>query len=223
VVTLGLFLLCIELVLNFQVRTSLRESLGWGSGPQVKITAHLNWLSLKDVLEGRISWVRIDGENCIISNLRFAKLHLENQGFIFKLPVLFKERRLEFVHVNKTNIQAIVTASAFSDYLNLYYPQFQPLVKITPGTLIISGQAQIFKSIVPIKLAGALKIVSFKNLRFYPTRLFISGQGVPSHFLRFVGDQIPLQFSLMENWPLEIGTVNLKDGYVAMSFREIRQ
>ena len=210
----------VECWLNYKVRSDLRQSLGWGTGPRVKITAHLNWLSLVDVMNGRVGWVRIDGENCLISNLHFVKLHLENQGFTFNLPVLFQEKRLELVHLNKTKINAIVTASAFSDYLNLYYPQFKPTVKISPGVLVLRGQAPIFGNIVPVELTGSLKIVAPKNLRFYPTRLFIAKRAVPRDFLHFVGNQLPLQFSLMAEWPLAITSASLKEGYIAMAFKE---
>jgi hypothetical protein len=216
-----LIIFTVECWLNFKVRSYLRESLGWGSGPQVKITAHINWLSLVDVMNGQVGWVRIDGENCLISNLRFARLHLENQGFTFNLPALFKEKRLKLVHLNKTRINAIVTAPAFSDYLSLYYPQFKPTLKINPGMLVLRGQTSIFGNIVPVELAGLLKIVALKNLRFYPTRLFIAKRAVSHDFLRFVGNQLPLQFSLMAEWPLAITAVRLKEGYIAMGFKEI--
>jgi hypothetical protein len=219
----GIFLCLgtLECWLNFKVRRDLRQSLGWGSGPQVKIAAHLNWLSLTDVMKGRVGWVRIDGQNCLISNLRFAQLHLENKGFMFNLPLLFKERRLELIHLNKTRIRAMVTAPAFSDYMNLYYPQFKPVVKINPGKLTITGETQIFGNTVPAGLTGEVKIESPKNLRFYPTKLYISGRNVPSKYLHYIGTQIPLQFTLMEDWPLNVTAVSLKDGYVMLNFKEL--
>lgn len=216
-----LFLGAFECWLNFKVRGDLRQSLGWGSGPEVKIEAHINWLSLKDIISGRVGWVRIEGENCLISNLRFAELYLENEGFTFNLPLLFRERHLELIHLNKTRIHTKVTAAAFSDYLNLRYPEFKPVVTINLGELVLKGRIQLFGNTVPAELAGIIKIVSPKELRFYLTKLVVSGRNVPSKYLRYIGNQLPLQFTVMADWPLAVTAISLNSGYAALDFKEI--
>ncbi|MGE5583267.1 MAG: LmeA family phospholipid-binding protein [Bacillota bacterium] len=219
----GIFLLVLALEgwLNYWVRASLKESLGWGAGPQVKIAADLNWLSLYDLSQGRIRNVRVRAKNCLLSNLRFASLNLDNRGFTFNLPLLLKESRLEIKKINATKAEAVVTAAAFSDYLNLSYPQFKPAVDILPGELILAGQAPVFGTVVPVQIAGGLNIISPKDLRFYPTRLTISGREVPKDFLRFAGNQVPLSFSLLKGLPLQLETVALKKGFAYFSFKEI--
>jgi hypothetical protein len=187
----------------------------------VKIEAHLNWLSLKDIMGGRVGWVRIDAENCLISNLRFTKLHLENEGFAFNLPLLYKERRLEIIGLNKTRIQTKVSAGAFSEYMNLHYPEFKPVVTINPGELVVNGRIQLFGSTVPAELAGTIKIASPKDLRFYPTKLIVSGHKVHSKYLRYIGNQLPLQYAVMADWPLAVTSIELNSGYAALDFKEI--
>jgi hypothetical protein len=221
--TVCLILFTAECWLNFQVRSHLRQSLGWGIGPEVKIAAHLNWLSIHDVMQGRVGWVKIDAENCLISNLHFARLHLQNDGFSFDLPLLFKEQRLKLIHVNKTRIWAKVTATALSEFLTLHYPQFKPVVQINPDRLIVSGETQLFGNVVPAMLSGTVKIASLKNLRFYPTGLLVYGHTVPPNFLRFISTQVPLEFTLMADWPLSVTAVSLKAGYLALDFKEINQ
>lgn len=216
-----LFLGASECWLNFKVRRDLRQSLGWGSGPQVKINAHINWLSLKDILSGRVGWVRIDGENCLISNLRFTELHLDNKGFTFNLPRLFRERRLELIRLNQTRIHTRVAAAAFSDYLNIRYPEFKPAVTINPGELVLSGRIELFGNPVPAELAGAIKIVPPKDLRFFPTKLAISGRKVPSRYLSYIGNQLPMQFTVMADWPLAVTAISLNSGYAALDFQEL--
>jgi hypothetical protein len=221
----GIFLClgALECWLNFRVRYDLRQALGWGSGPQVKIDAHINWLSLTDVIKGRVGWVRIDGTNCLISNLRFTELHLKNEGFTFSLPLLLRDRTLKLVHLYKTSIHAKVAAAAFSNYVNLYYPQFKPAVAIYPGELVFNGKIQVFRDIVPVEIAGLVKIASPKDLRFYPIRLVVSGRTVPPKYLHYIGNQIPLQFTVMADWPLALTGVSLNSGYVLMDFKEIAQ
>jgi hypothetical protein len=221
--TVGLILFAAECWLNFQVRSHLRQSLGWGIGPEVKIAAHLNWLSIHDVMRGRVDWVKIDAKNCLISNLHFARLHLQNDGFTFDLPLLFKEKRLKLIQLNKTRIWAKVTATALSEFMKLHYPQFKPVVQINSDRVIVSGEAQLFGNVVPAMLSGTVKIASLKNLRFYPTGLFVYGHTVPPNFLRFIGAQVPLEFTLMADWPLSVTAVSLKPGYLALDFKEISQ
>ncbi len=210
-----------ECWLNFKVRQDLRDSLGWGSGSQVKIKAHLNWLSLVDVLKGRVGWVRIDAQNCLISNLRFAELHLVNEGFTFNLPLLFEKHQLELIHLSKTRIQTLIRASDFSDYVNLFYPQFKPRIKIIPGTVAFSGEARIFGKTVPMELTGFMKILPPKKLRFYPTHLMISGHSASANFLKLVGTRLPLEFELMSEWPLALTSIDLKNSLVVLNLKEM--
>ncbi len=219
----GLFLvlLSVEGWLNIWVRSSLKDSLGWGKDPKVKISADLNWLTLFDIAQGKIRWVRVKGENCIISNIRFTSLNFQNGGFTFNLSLLLTKQRLQLLSIGATTVEATVTAKSFSEYLNLLYPQLKPGVKIYPGEFLISSEAKLFEKEVPVQLAGELQISGPKNLRFYPTRLIISGRTVPKDFLRFLGNQIPLEFTLMEDWPLEVKEVTLKRDLLFLSFKEI--
>lgn len=211
----------LECWLNFKVRRDLRQALGWGSGPQIKIEAHLNWLSLVDVLKGRVGHVRIDAHNCLISNLRFAELHLVNEGFNFNFPILFHEHRLELIHLNSTKIQALITAPDFSDYVALFYPQFKPRLTIIPGELIFLGRAKIFGKFLPVELGGFMKVKPPKSLRFYPTHLVISGHSAPPNFLNFIGSQLPLEFKVMSEWPLELTSINLGNGSAVLNLKEM--
>ncbi len=211
----------LECWLNIKVRKDLRQSLGWGNGPQVKIEAHINWLSLVDVLKGRVGRLRIDAQNCLISNLHFTELHLVNKGFTFNFPLLLKEHQLELIHVGRTRIQALIRTSDFNDYVNLFYPQFKPRIKINPGEVFFSGEARILGKTVPLELSGSLKIISPKKLRFYPTYLAISGRSAPTNFLNFVGSQLPLEFELMREWPLMITNISLERDAALLKFQEI--
>ncbi len=210
----------LECWLNIKVRKNLRQSLGWGNGPQVKIEANINWLSLVDVLKGRVGHLRIDAHNCLISNLRFAELHLINEGFTFNFPVLFRKHRLELIHLNSTKIQALVTAADFSDYVGLFYPEFKPRLTIISGELIFSGRARLFGKPLPIELGGFMKIVPPKSLRFYPTQLRISGRTAPPDLLNFLGSQIPLKFQVLGKWPFALTSIDLGNGSVVLNLIE---
>lgn len=216
-----LFLASLEIYLNFHVRRSLRESMGWGSDPQVKIKARLNWLSLFDVLRGRVRWIKLQGENCRLSNLRFTKIELSNEGFKFNLPVLLKERRLVLLGIEDTSIKTVVSSEEFTEYMNFYYPQFQPSVRILPGKILLAGQTHIFHQTVPVELLGKLIIASPKTLRFLPLSLSISGRSFSKSFIEFIRTQIPLEFSLMKEWPLAVHALELKDGFVMLTFQEL--
>lgn len=218
------FFLCLgafECWLNFKVRQDLRDSLGWGNRSDVKIEAHLNWLSLTDIIQGRVGHLQINAQNCLINNLRFAELHLINKGFTFNFPLLFKEHKLELIHLGQTRIQALIRASDFSDYVNLFYPQFKPMIRMIPGTLILSGEARIFGKTVPMELTGLLKILPPKKLRFYPTHLRISKRSAPPELLNFVGSKLPLEFELMSDFPLAITAIDLGRDTAVLSFKEI--
>ncbi len=222
-IILAVVFLCLGILecwLNIKVRKDLRQSLGWGSGPQVKIEAHLNWLTMVDVFKGRVSHVRIDAHNCLISNLRFAELHLSNEGFTFNFPVLFRKHRLELIHLNSTRIQALVTAADFSDYVGLFYPEFKPQLTIIPGEIIFSGRARLFGQPLPIELGGFMKIVPPKSLRFYPTQLRISGRTAPPDLLNFLGAQFPLQFQLLGKWPFALTSIDLGNGSAVLNLKE---
>jgi hypothetical protein len=62
-------------------------------------------------------------------------------------------------------------------------------------------------------------LISSQVLRFDPKGLFIAGRPVPGSLLNLVGQQVPLDFSILTGWPLEITSVVIRKGYIDLSLR----
>lgn len=220
----GVFILTltVEFWLNFRIRASLRRNLTEEAGPGVKLESRISWMNLRDLAQGRIKYVRLRSQNCIINHLGYQELSVDNHGFNFDLPVLLKEKRLKFLAVHETKIQAVITEKALQDYLNFRFAPFQPQLQIFPGRFHLTGRAELYGNTVPLELDGYLTVSSPKHLRFYPNRLLVANKVVPRDFLQFFGTQLPLEFPILENWPLRITGFTLKKGVVTISFQEIK-
>jgi hypothetical protein len=134
--------------------------------------------------------------------------------------LLFK-KRLQFEAIQRTNVRAEVSADALRKYFDLFYPGLGLWVEVSPGYISLSGTARLFGKNVPVQLAGNLEISGPKNLRFFPERLYVSGRPVPRGLLRFIGTQWPLEFTILESWPLKLTGLILQKGRIFLFMREM--
>lgn len=223
IISVGLItlLLMIESGLNMWVRFGLYRSLASDRIRSTKIVSKVSWLGLGDILAGRVNRVRVNGRDCALNELRYSRLEIDSQGFRFNLRVLLKEKRLKILEMKKTRIKGIIQEAALNEYLNLRYPEYQSSVKIKTGGLILSGSAQILNQVIPVKLEGDLSSISEKKLRFYPTRLLIANSSVSGSLLRIVSQQVPLEFGVMEDWPLKLSGFKLNDQKIMITMEEM--
>ena len=217
---LAIFIL--EFSLNMWIRASLRKGLSRDLSSTTKIMTAISWLSLDDFFHGRVRWVKINAQNCRVGDLRYAGLQIDNRGFVCNLSKLLRRKELEFISLNQTTVAATIGETALQDYFNLFYPGTGLTLKILPEKWRLSATTEIFGNRVLAQLDGKIAIASEKSLRFYPERLIIAGRVVPRDFLKFIGNQIPLEFSIMERWPLRITGIRLGEGVVFIKFREVR-
>lgn len=217
-VLLGL-LIGAEIGLNLWVRAALAGAF-LGETGRGATRASISWIGLGDILEGRIKWVRVRARHCKIGSLEYKTLHIDNRGLILNMPILLKEKRLQISSIQSTKVQAQIDTAALQKYLNTFYAQFKPHLAILPNRLQFSGVAPVLGSPLPVRLEGDLRLSDPKRLQFFPTRLAIAGRPVAGNLLRFVSDQIPLQFGVLENWPLQIIGFSLKKGYIAVELQQ---
>lgn len=223
IISVGLItlLLMIECGLNWWVRNGLHRSLAADRARGTEIASQMSWLGLGDILAGRVNRFRVNARDCALNNLRYSRLEIDSQGFRFNLRVLLKEKRLKILEMKKTLINGIIEEAALNEYLNLRYPEYQSSVKIKTGGLILSGSAHILNQVIPVQLEGDLKVISEKKLRFYPTRLWIAKNSVSGSLLRIVGEQVPLEFGIMEDWPLKMSAFKLDDQKIMVTMEEL--
>lgn len=222
--TLGAFLilfLALEFGLNMWLRSGLRRGLVADSEASYQIETEMGWLRLTDIIGGRMNRISINARNCTLNDLRYSKLVLESRGFRFDFPVLLRERRLKITAMQETRINGVIDEAALNEYLNLRYPEYQSAVRIKPGGLIFAGSARVLNNNLPIILEGELKVVAERRLRFYPTRLTIAGRKVSASLLRIVGEQVPLEFGIMEGWPLQISDFQLRQKMMEVTMENI--
>lgn len=208
-----------EFGLNFWIRSALRASL-IDTGAKSQLKADLSWLSLPDLARGRIRYARLNATHCRISELNLARLDLVNEGFRFDLPLLLRGGGLRFLEVRKTAVEAWVSDQALSEYLRTHYPDYQLDLNVLADRVRLTGVASVFGNEVPILLEGEVAPVDYRNIRFFPKRLLISGRSMGSSFVGLIGDQIPLEFPLLPNLPLRLTGLRLKPGQVRLSWRE---
>lgn len=215
-----LILLGLECGLNIWVRVGLRRSLAADTGGKTEIVSKVSWLGLKDILAGKVNRVQINARNCLLNDLRYSRLVMDSEGFRFDLGVLLKEKRFKIREMERTRINGVIDESALNDYLDLRYPEYQSNVKLKPGGLILSGTARILNQLIQVQLEGDLKVISQKKLRFYPTRLRIANNNISGSLLRIVSEQVPLEFSIMEDWPLKMKAFQLEAQKIKVSMEE---
>lgn len=214
-------LLMVEGGLNFWIRSGLHRSLTTDRSESTEITSQISWLGLGDILAGKVNRVRVNAKDCVLNDLRYSRLVIDSQGFQFDLAVLLKGKQLKIMEMRKTRINGIIEEPALNEYLALHYPEYQSRVKIKPGGLILFGSAHILNQIIPVELEGDLKAISGKRLRFYPTRLLIANSSVSGQLLRVVSEQAPLEFGVMEDWPLKVSSFKLEDQKIMITMEEL--
>jgi hypothetical protein len=210
----------VELTLNLWIRASIKTGLAGAGNPDAKVTVALDWMGLKDIWRGKISRIKIDAQNCRISNLDYQRLSLDNQGFSLDLPVLLKEKRLAITSIEKTKISASVSEQALADYINRLHPGYGVGVKIQPSRLQLSGCFLLFGKKVPVVLEGGLVNLAPKTIEFHPSGLSVAKQWISGEVVSFISNQLPVQFAIMENWPLMITRIQLNQGIVSISLKE---
>jgi len=104
---------------------------------------------------------------------------------------------------------------------HLKYPHVKPAINFAPDRLKVTGEVETFGNLVPIRLEGQLQIIQPKTLRFYPEVLRISERSVPGTFLKLIGNQIPLEVTVLQTWPVQIQNLTLREGILALTIREI--
>ncbi len=212
----------VECGLNLWIRSGIHRSLAAGAYGKTKIVSRISWLGLSDILAGRVNRIHINAKDCLLSNLRYSRLVIDSEGFRFNLRALLKEKRLRIIEFRRTRINGVLDEQALNEYLNFRYPEYQSSIEIKPGGLILSGSAHLLNRIIPVRLEGNLKAISEKKLRFYPTRLLIANNSVSGSLLRLVSEQVPLEFGVMEDWPLRISGFQLEDQKVIIAMEEIK-
>ncbi len=200
----------------------MRRELTEEAGDKSQITAEISWLRMGDIFAGKVNQIWVNATNCILNDLRYSKLFIDSQGFWFDLPKLLTAKQLQIIKMEPTQIIGVIDEAALNEYLDLRYPEFNSNLRIKKGGLILSGWAYIFKNHVSIELEGDLRAISEKQLRFYPTRLLIADQKVSGTLLRIVSEQLPIEFGIMEGWPLKISSLSLDEKKIKVTMEDIK-
>lgn len=223
IISIGLIMLfwVIECGLNLWIRSGLHRSLADDPYGKAEISLQVSWLGLNDILAGKVNRVHINARDCLVNNLRYSRLEIDSQGFRFNLKTLLRQKRLQIIKMDQTRIEGVIAENDLNDYLNFRYPEYNSNVKIKPGRLILTGSARVFNQIIPIQLEGELKAISEKRLRFYPISLVIAERDISGSLLRIVSEQVPLEFGVMEDWPLQMSDFRLEAERIKISMEEI--
>ena len=223
VLILGCFIilvLLLELVLNLWCRAALRRAFSQDLRPETRLSTSMKWLSLADFGRGRIGWLKVRGQNCRIAELKYRELTIDNRGLELDWPSLLRERRLRLKRLGRTRAHAVVAADALQSYLATLYPDLHPRLELAAGRLRLGGTANLFGSPVQLELAASLSISSGKKVRLTPLGLWAAGREVAPGLVRFLTGQIPLEFAIMQNWPLELTRLTLKPGALYLALKE---
>lgn len=218
-VALGIFLVVsiAEIGLNLWVRSVLRRELIEAPGRKSQITTHIGWLSMRTLLAGKVNQISVKANNCLLKDLRYAELRIDCQGFWFDVAKMFQEKSLVIIGMEPTQIIGVIDEQALNEYLDMRYPEIDSDLQIKSGGLILSGWASIFSKRVLIELEGDLKAISARQLRFYPTKLIIANQKVSGALLRVAGEQLPIEFGIMEGWPLKISGLTVGENRIQLT------
>jgi hypothetical protein len=215
-----LLTLVLEMGLSWRLAAIIQQSFLQEpvAGAEAKVKVY--WLSIRDIVRGEINRIQINSRNCKLGKLRYQTLEIESQGISFDLPVLLKKKQLQITHIHRARIKAAITETAFQDYLTLAYPQLKPRFIITPAGIQLSGQASIFGNSLPVVLKGRLGLSGPQKIRFFPERLIIANRTAPSSFIQFINQQIPLEFNILNEWPIQITSIRLNPGILSLSLKE---
>jgi hypothetical protein len=219
--TLMIVILTLETGLNLWIRSALTAGLHKGNDPDIQVNTSISWLGIKDLLQGRVGWIRMNARNCKINNLKYSRFQLDNQGFSFNLPVLLKEGSLQITTIQTTQIKAVISEKALEDYLNLEHPGYGLGVGILADKILIRGRIFFLGNKVPVEFEGGFTNNSTKMIRFHPLKLSIANHPVSYGLLELIGNQLPLEFPIMEDWPLRITQIRLTEGNLSISLREL--
>ncbi|HOP75463.1 MAG TPA: LmeA family phospholipid-binding protein [Bacillota bacterium] len=219
----GVFLVIflLQTGLNLWVRSLLSHQLIENGGAGFQLQASMGWMKLTDLIRGKLKRIHLESKNCIISGLRYQYLRVDNEWLDFDLPLLIRERQLRLERIGTTKVQGIISETALSDYLNLNYPEFQPKTVILPGRIRISGKVSIFGRMTDIMLEERVETSGPKTIRFFTESISIGGKQVPSDLVKLITTQIPLNFSVMEDWPLKITKLQLTKGQLEIHLEEM--
>jgi hypothetical protein len=222
-VLIGLLLLLkiTEVGLNLWVRQALRQSLTQDPGPDTRLEAKIEWLSLGDLMAGRFRRVKLKGYQCRVSGVRLQQIQLDSSGLSLDLKVLLKEEQFFIKSISRTQIMVQITEAAATAYLAARYHQFKPQITFLPGRLQVTGVTEALGKTVPLRLEGLLQNAQPKTLRFYPEQLQIAHRWVSRNFLKYLGDRIPFEIEVLQAWPLQIEDLSLQKGFVTLQIREI--
>ena len=223
VLILGCFIVLIlicEVTLNLWCRSALRGAFTRDLQPQTQLSTAMNWLSLADFGRGRISWLKVQGKNCRIAGLEYREFAIDSRGIEMDWPSLLRERHLKLKRLGRTRVQARVTASALQSYLGTIYPNLHPRLELAAGRLRLGGTVSLFGSPVPLELEAGLSISSGKTLHLTPLALWAAGRKVSPELVRFISGQIPLEFAVMQDWPLQLTRLTLKPGALYLALKE---
>lgn len=211
----------LELGLNLWLRTSLRRQFIAQGGPGYRFEARISWMNLLDLATGKVNRIWVKAEDCLISELQYQSLEIDNQGIDFDLPRLLTQKTIVFENIETTRVRGVVNEQALTEYLRLKYPQYQPEVRMLPGRIEVSGDVRLFGTATRVRVAGGLKANGPKTLRFFPEQVQIAARKVPGELLEVISTQLPLEFSLMENWPLQILEITIAEKTMAIELMEI--
>lgn len=215
----GLILLC-ELALNLWCRAALHGAFARDLRPETRLITSMQWLSLADFGRGRIGRLKVQGKNCRIAGLEYRELTIDSHGLELDWPTLLRTRRLKLKKLGRTRAQALVSEDALQNYLGTLYPDLHPQLKLTTGRLRLGGTVSLFGSPVPLELAATLSISSGKKVRLTPLGIWAAGREVAPALVRFLTGQIPLEFTIMQDWPLELTRLTLKPGTLYLALKE---
>jgi hypothetical protein len=214
-----LCLLIMEIGMNYWIRSSIRRELVAANAMESKAMVNISWISISDFFAGKVNQISVDAQNSILNDLRYSRLTMDCRGFWFDLPKLFKERRLIILRMKPTRIFATVDETALNKYLDLRYPDLNSNLRVRKGGVVLSGWAFVFNNRVSIELEGELKAIAERHLRFFPTRLIIAGRKITGTLLKIAGEQLPMEFEIMEGWPLKISSFNIKDRKIEITMK----
>lgn len=219
----GIFimLVVIESGLNLWVRSILRQRFVSGGGAGYRLEARVGWMNLWDLVKGKVKFIRLSGSNCRVSDLRYRTLRVDNVGLDFDMGRLLREKQLYLERIGRTKVQGVVTQEALTEYLRHKYPEFEPEVYLIPKQIQLSGLVKLFGSPTSVRVNGGLEAAGPKTLRFFPENFMIANRNVPPDLLKFISTQLPLTFDVMENWPLQIAGLRLRDRELEIELKEI--
>lgn len=209
-----------EIGLNLQVRHALQASLIKQAGPDTRATVHLQWLSLMDMVKGKIGKLSLEGVECRVGRIKLKQLRIDSAGLVLDPKVLLTEKRLLLHSILRTEIQAVVSDTAATEYFNQDYGHLKPVIRFEPGRLKVTGETEFLGQTVPLQLDGLLQVQAPRTLRFYPEQLQISHRSVSRSLLKLVGDQIPLAVEVLQEWPVQIKELRLEKGLLVLKLRE---